>query len=58
MRLGSIIITHPWVLYMLIPLTLLLLYKLRKKYVRDEDRLFTSVGRKRMMLIFRILFFA
>jgi uncharacterized membrane protein len=58
MRIGDLVFSDPWVVYLLIPLIFLLIYLLRKKFVREEERLFKSKGRKRMTLLFKALFFA
>ena len=57
MRFGDIVLSEPWVLYLIIPLVIGLFYLLRKRFVKEEERLFRSRGRKRMTLIFRSVFF-
>ncbi len=54
---GNFVIDQLEYLYALIPLVILLIYLLRKKYVKEDQRLFKSKGKKTVIFIVRLLFF-
>ncbi len=55
---GNFVIDQLEYFYALIPLVILLLYLLRKRYVKEDQRLFKSKGKKTIIFFLRLLFFA
>jgi uncharacterized membrane protein len=57
MKIANIIFAKPEMLYLIIPLIIIMFFILRKKFIKDEQRLFKTKGKKRLVFVFRILFF-
>jgi uncharacterized membrane protein len=57
-RYGNFVIDHPEFLYLLIPLVVIMFYLLRKKIIKEEHRIASTHGRKRLTFLFRIVFMA
>ena len=55
MILNKIQFTNLRVLYWLIPLLILMLYLLKKKFVKDELRLIKTKKRKRILFVLRFI---
>ena len=57
LRYGNFVIDQLEYFYALIPLIIFLFYLLRKRYVKEDQRLFKSKGKKTIIFLVRILFF-
>lgn len=58
LRYGNFVIGQTEYIYGLIPIIIFLIILLRKNYVKQEQRLFTTPGKKRFMFFMRVLIFS
>jgi hypothetical protein len=57
LRLANFVIENPAYLYFTIPFSIIVLFLLRKKFVKEEQRLFKVKGRRRFVFFLKIAFF-